>query len=147
MTSDEALSDVELVDTFENGFLRYVGSSPAGCVLIAGQPESSHDLVACDIGNVEAGTHAFTFDFTFDAIASTLPDVTVNTVVGAVDGDEVGPAAAEIEIVEVLSAQLPPAGDGSLAASGGTTAWLLLLLGFAVLSGTGSLVIASSIRR
>jgi len=147
VTSDEALSGVGMVDTYENAHLRYIDSLPAGCVLFANQPDSAHDLVACEVGDVAAGTHTFVFDLTFVAIASTTPDRTVNSVVAMVDGDQVGPATADVEVIEVLGVQLPPSGDGSLAARQDAGTWWLLVALAAALSVAGTASLATSIRR
>ena len=148
VSSDEPLVGVGLLDTYENAFLRFTGSAPAGCVLFVNQPDNAHDLVACDVGDVDAGMHSFAFDLAFEAIAPTTPDRTINTVVGVFDESEVGPADAEVEIVEVLGVQLPPAGDGSLAAAAGPSslAWSLIAL-TALLSSFGTVVLATAVRR
>ena len=147
VTSDEALTGVGMVDTYENAYLSYIDSLPAGCVLFQNQPDNAHDLVACEVGDVAAGTHTFVFDLTFEAIASTTPDRTVTQVVAVVDGDEVGPATADVEIIEVLGVQLPPSGDGSLAATGDAGTWWLLVALAAALSVAGTASLATSIRR
>jgi hypothetical protein len=147
VSGDQPLSDVGLLDTYENAYLRFEQSSPAGCALFEQQPDNAHDLVACEIGDVAPGTHTFVFDLEFTAVAPTTPDRTLNEVVGVVDGGQVGPASADVEIVEVLSAQLPPAGDGSSLATQGANARWLMLATFVVLSASGSILLAASIKR
>jgi hypothetical protein len=147
VSGDQSLSGVGLLDTYENAYLHFDQSSPAGCVLFERQPDNAHDLIACEIGDVAPGTHTFVFDLEFTAVAPTVPLRTLNEVVGVVDGGQVGPASADVEIVEVLGAQLPPAGDGSLSSAQEQSARWTLVAVFVLLSGAGSILLAASIKR
>jgi hypothetical protein len=156
ISGDTTVTEVGLLDTFENKYLRYVGASPSGCVLVPNFPDRRHDAIACDVGAVTPGTAGnpgtveFTYDVAFEAVASTLPGRTVNEVIARLDPDgagpasatTIGPASADIAIVDVLSLQLPPAGDGSAQADG-TTAMPLAALTLVLLSG----VVAVAARR
>ena len=131
-SGDSELNDVSIVDAFEHGVLEFVSSSSA-CTLHAGVPDADHSSLECAVGTLapgtagEPGTDSWSIVLTFRAIAATTPDRTVNTVIALAANGTVGPAQADVEIIEVLGVQLPPSGDGSTVPLPISLPWALAL--------------------
>jgi uncharacterized repeat protein (TIGR01451 family) len=129
---DSTLDGVTVVDTFEHAFLEFVSSTSA-CTLHADVPDADHSSLECVIGTLtpgtpgNPGTASLSIGITFRAIAATTPERTVNSAIAGVDGGSVGPAQADVEIVEVLGVQLPPSGDGSASPVPVPLPWALAL--------------------
>ena len=126
-SGDTTVSDVTLTDVFENEFLAYTGAFFGDFELTCSEfanATAGHNSVTCAVGDVtpgsagSPGSQSYTFRVEFTALAPTTPGRTLNQawVEGTVEGSKVtlGPATADVEIVEVLGLQLPPTGDGSL---------------------------------
>ena len=105
-TGDSDLEDVTLIDTFDNASLEFVSSSSA-CTLHAGIPDAAHSTLECAVGTLSPGTPGdpgtvnWSITFTFTAIAATTPDRTVNSATALIGDSPVGPADADVEIIEV----------------------------------------------
>ena len=138
-TGDSDLEDVTLIDTFDNASLEFVSSSSA-CTLHAGIPDAAHSTLECAVGTLSPGTPGdpgtvnWSITFTFTAIAATTPDRTVNSATALIGDSPVGPADADVEIIEVKGVQLPPSGDGSTLPVPVTLPWALALAMTAVLA-------------
>ena len=85
-SSDTTVTDVILVDTFENIYLGAVVMLPANCIISVGSPDLAHNTIRCLIGTVTLGTagapgsRAFDYTFSFQALADTGSGRTVNEV-------------------------------------------------------------------
>lgn len=126
ITGDTQVTGVTLTDTYENGYLQFVSSSPAGCITVPGVPDAAHSQVRCALGDVtpgspgNPGSQSFAYKFTFEALAVTPR--TVDAVIANADLDgtgpagpaTIGPATAEVAIIG-LPITLPRAGLGGLA--------------------------------
>jgi len=126
VTGDTTVTSVSLADVFEHEYLQYVGSSPANCTLHESLVDAGHSAVVCELGSMTPGTEGnpgeaeAVYNLTFRALASTLPGVTTNSALAMLDPDgdgpsgmvEIGPATADVEIIDVPTLQLPPTGDG-----------------------------------
>jgi Domain of unknown function (DUF5979) len=140
ITGDTTVTGVTLTDTFENAYLRYVSSAPAGCTVTPNVPDAARSQISCPIGDVtpgtagSPGTRSFAYSFAFDALAPT-PTRTVNTVLARADLDgtgpgapaNIGPATADVQIID-LPVALPKAGDGTIGMPASALEWSLLAL-------------------
>lgn len=139
IAGDTDVTEVLLIDTFEHDYLKFVSASTI-CSVVPNFPDDDHSSIGCEIGTITPGSEgepgSVTLEYTlvFEAVKSTLPDRTINQVVARMDLDgdgpggpaEIGPATADVEIIEVLGIQLPPTGDGSMEA-GNSPAGLVLV--------------------
>jgi hypothetical protein len=155
VTGDTMVTAVSLSDLFEHEYLEYVGSSPANCILHSGIADVSRSVLLCEIGTLVPGTEGnpgeaeVVYHLTFRAVASTLPGVTRNEATAVLDLDgtgpggivEIGPATADVEIIEVLGLQLPPTGDGSIQTEV-VWPWLGAILWALALLSIGGMVVA-----
>src|SRR5690606_22152385 len=97
VTGDTTVTDVGIVDDFDPDHLRFVSSSPAGCVAAPSLAPNGRDAVVCDMGDItpgspgNPGSQTVTVTLTFEAVASTLPGRTVNNATALVDLDGDGP--------------------------------------------------------
>jgi hypothetical protein len=124
ISGDSPVTGATLNDTFENTYLRYVGSAPGGCTVALRVPDPLHDQITCPLGDVTPGTPgnpgsvSFVYMFTYEALAVT-PTNTLNQVVARADLDgagpagaaTIGPADAVVRII-ALPLALPKAGTG-----------------------------------
>lgn len=153
ITGDTDVTQVVLVDTFENEYLEFVSSSGL-CELVPNFPDAAHSSLGCEIGTVSPGTpdapgtKVIDYHLVFKALKSTLPDRTINEAIASLDLDgdgpgapaEIGPAADDVEIIEILGVQLPPTGDGSTEGTGSNWMILAVLFGAASLGGVSVVV-------
>ena len=153
ITGDTDVTGVVLVDTFENEYLEFVSASSI-CELVPNFPDASHSSLGCEVGTVSPGTtdapgtKVVEYNLVFKALKSTLPGRTLNEVVASLDLDgagpgapaEIGPATADVEIIEILGLQLPPTGDGSTEDAGRNWVIVALLFGTASLGAVGVVV-------
>ncbi|MFN8639649.1 MAG: hypothetical protein U0360_09380 [Dehalococcoidia bacterium] len=123
ITGDTTVTGVTLTDTFDTTYLRFLASTPAGCIAVPAVPDAAHSQVRCAIGDVSPGsagnpgTKDFSYEFAFEALAVTPG--TVDSVVASADLDgagpagpaSIGPATAEVAIIG-LPTSLPNAGSG-----------------------------------
>ncbi len=151
ITGDTDVTQVVLVDTFENEYLEFVSSSGL-CTLVANFPDAAHSSVGCEVGTVSPGTadapgtEVVEYNLVFRALKSTLPDRTVNEVTATLDLDgdgpgapaQIGPAADDVEIIEIIGVQLPPTGDGSTQDSRNSLLILAVLFGAVSLGSVGA---------
>ena len=120
---DSTTTGVSLVDTYENAYLRFVSSAPAGCIS-GPAAEAGKSQVMCALPDMVPGTAGTSqvYMLTFDALAPTSR--TVDSVVAKLDLDgtgpavpaTIGPATDSVSIIALPSA-LPKAGDGELVES------------------------------
>jgi len=79
VTGDTSLTDVMVVDTFENRFLAALTPLPAGCTMTTRNPDVAHHTITCRIPAVVPGTPAnpgttrLDYTFSFRALTSTPP--------------------------------------------------------------------------
>lgn len=120
LTSVPAANEAQVLVQFDDSHLAYQGASWDGVDL--SQCQLIGIGVSCDFGNV---TENFSFNVNFSALAITPSTATDATLGADFDGPgagaaaTAGPASADVAIVDVAGIQLPPLGDGSMAAAAG----------------------------